>query len=152
MFNQTFSYISKLFNIKSKSNTFQIFSLCLSYNKWCPIKWDFTKKSLVLNLFHLKWTKPKVNNHNLLTRAISLTIITHCIAPHNINYYNPLTRVGNVNNYNSLTRVIETRDKHFISLIQTCKTKYHSSTIFIFHKQRKCSNIFFMQNIYLIYA
>ena len=134
LFNQAFSYISKPFHIKSKSNTFQIFSLWLSYNKWCPIGWDFTNEWLVSNLFHLRWTKPKVNNYNPLTRAISLTIITCCLEPYNINYYDPLTRVGNVNNYNSLTRAIEIRVKHFISLIQTYKTKYHIFTIFIFNE------------------
>ena len=140
LFNQTFSYISKPFHIKSNSNTFKIFSLWLSYNKWCIIGWDFTNEWLVSNLFYLRWTKQMS------------TITTHCLGSYNINYYNPLTRVENVNNYNSLTRVIKTRVKHFISLIQTYKTKYHISTIFIFHKQRKCSNIFFIQNIYLIHV
>ena len=51
-------------------------------------------------------------------------------------------RVENVNKFNPLIRAIETRVKHFISLIQTYKTKYYISTVFIFHKQRKCSNIF----------
>ena len=38
--------------------------------------WDFTNERLASNLLFLRWTKPKVNRYNPLTRAIRSTIIT----------------------------------------------------------------------------
>ena len=73
--------MSKQFHIKTKSNIFKIFLLWLSNNKWCPIIWDFTNERLTSNLLFLRWTKPKVNNYNPLTRAIRSTIITCWLVP-----------------------------------------------------------------------
>ena len=126
--------------------------LWLLNNKWFPVRQDSTNKWLVSNLFHLRWTKPKANNYNSFIRTIKSTIITRSLGSYNINYYNLLIMTEYINNYNPLTRVIKTKVKHVILLIQTYKTKYYISIIFIFHKQRKCSNIFFIQNIYLIHA
>ena len=126
--------------------------LWLLNNKWFPVRRDSTNKWLVSNLFHLSWTKPKANNYNSFIRTIKSTIITRSLGSYNINYYNLLIMTEYINNYNPLTRVMKTKVKHVISLIQTYKTNYYISIIFIFHKQRKCSNIFFIQNIYLIHA
>ena len=73
--------MSKQFYIKVKSNIFKIFLLWLSNNKWCPIIWDFTNERLASNLLFLRWTKPKVNHYNPLTRAIGSTIITCWLVP-----------------------------------------------------------------------
>ena len=58
-------------------------------------------------MFHLRWTKPKVNNYNPLTRVIRSTIITCWLRSYNINYHNPLIKAGYVNNYNPLIRSIK---------------------------------------------
>ena len=73
--------MSKQFHIKTKSNIFKIFLLWLSNNKWFPMIWDFTNERLASNLLFLRWTKPKVNHYNPLTRAIGSTIITCWLVP-----------------------------------------------------------------------
>ena len=94
--------ISKQFFFKTKSNTFKMSLLLLLNNKWFPVRRDSTNKWLVSNLFHLRWTKPKVNNYNSFIKTIKSTIITRLLGSYNINYYNLLIMTEYINNSCSL--------------------------------------------------